>query len=180
MILGAIVLVAGAAGAAAYFASPGGPPSHTGSAGSASGNSSAGGNGGASGNGSAGGNGGASGNGSASGSQGVATAPPATPPTQARVDPAPGDPPLTFKQARVHLSSTPSDAEVKDLSNGKIITYGVKSVASFKVQQIRDLGIGGCWNEAIFSEFRSDKQGTTAESPPLTESPDVVLPQYNS
>jgi serine/threonine-protein kinase len=98
MILGAIVLVAGAAGAAAYVASRGSPPSGNGSASTASGNS------------------------SASGSQGSAIAPPVTPPpAQARVDPAPGDPPLTFKRAHVHLLSEPSDAEVKDVSSGEII-----------------------------------------------------------
>ena len=38
------------------------------------------------------------------------------------------------------------DSRVRGMSrefNGKIVTYGVKSIASFKVQQIRDLGIGG-------------------------------------
>jgi serine/threonine-protein kinase len=110
MILGAIVLAAGAAGAAAYFASRGSPPSGNGNATSATGN------------GSAGGNAGASGNGSTSGSQGVATAPPVTPPpTQARVDPAPGDPTLMFKWSHIYLRSKPSDAEVKDVSSGEIL-----------------------------------------------------------
>jgi serine/threonine-protein kinase len=96
MILGAIVLVGGAAGVAGYVATRGGTP---------------GGNGSASGAGPAGGTGSA---GPASGSQDLATTRPSTP--------ASGEPPLMFKRAHVHLLSTPPDAEVKDLSNG--ITVG--------------------------------------------------------
>ena len=36
------------------------------------------------------------------------------------------------------------------------------------------------WNETIYSEIKTIEQGTTGDSRPLTESPDVEIPQYNS